>query len=81
LDFGTSDIKQKELQSYGMTKKLLGYFNLYKSATELLEFDARTKWASNEEYSKQQCPSIRKVFNSGKCKCGWVLYFNCSKSN
>lgn len=75
-------MKQKELQSYGMTKKLLGYFNLYKSTSELLEFDARTKWASNEEeHSKQKCPSIRKVLNGGKCKCGWVLYFNCNNSN
>lgn len=36
-------------------------------------FDARKRWIS--------CPTISKVLNSGKCKCGWVYYSKLNISN
>lgn len=73
LEFETSNTQQTELQSNGKMKQLLGYFHLFASPSEFPAFDARKKWASHEGDKHEKCPMIRRVVNSGKCKCGWVL--------
>lgn len=60
-------------------KGILGFFKL--SIGIPTDFDAREKWGSkydpnNGEPIELRCPSIKKVFNNGKCKCGWVCAFN-----
>lgn len=59
-------------------KSVLGFFKL--SYDIPIQFDARLKWSSvytsNGEPIDINCPSVKKVFNSGKCKCGWVCVFN-----
>lgn len=64
-------------QNNSKIKKLIHYFNLFASDTYVdfpMEFDARKKWSSHAGDSTEKCPTVRKVFNNGKCKCGWVLY-------
>ncbi|XP_050528093.1 cathepsin B-like cysteine proteinase 6 [Daktulosphaira vitifoliae] len=52
-------------------KKLFGFFKL--SYEIPVQFDARVKWSSINSNSTDKCPSIKKVFNNGKCKCGWAV--------
>lgn len=75
MEFGTLDSHQNKYWINRKMKTLFRYFNLYTSKT-LPAFDARSKWASFEGDPNEKCPTIRKVYNSGKCKCGWVLYIN-----
>lgn len=50
-------------------KKSLENLNLFAASDLPISFDARRKWSSRHE---DKCPTIKKVLNSGKGKCGWV---------
>lgn len=74
----TSNAHKIEPQKNSKMKKLLHYFNLFASFytyTDFpMEFDARIRWSSHISDPNEKCPTVRKVYNSGKCKCGWVYF-------
>lgn len=78
LAFYTSNTHKIEPQKNSKMKKLPNYFNLFPSFhtyTDFpIEFDARKRWSSHTSDPDEKCPTVRKVYNSGKCKCGWVYF-------
>lgn len=58
-----------KFQRNGRIKKSPESFHLLSANDFPTSFDARKKWSSRRDDS---CPTIRKVLNNGRCKCGWV---------
>lgn len=58
-------------------KSLREYFSLFAFGSLPSVFDARTKWGPSAKGDPDdKCPTINKVYNNGKCKCGWVFLFD-----